>query len=173
MYKLPDHLIIFARWRQQHKNGQVTLNFATHSSYCFSVSLFVNIANESAILTDLSPRPSVCLCVCLSVRKMYCGKTADWIRMRFGVVNGVGQGMGVLDGNDVPRRRRGSFGMNLGRPIETNRDFVAWLCVSLSSCRLGWWWDRWTVQGWAYEVAVHVLREEGQHSGFCVSIGLN
>jgi len=27
-----------------------------------------------------------------------CGKTADWIRMPFGVVSGVGLGMGVLDG---------------------------------------------------------------------------
>jgi len=36
--------------------------------------------------------------VCVCVRKVYCGKTADWIRMPFGVVNGVGQRMGVLDG---------------------------------------------------------------------------
>ena len=32
-YKLPDHSIIFARWRQQHKNGRVTLGFATHFYY--------------------------------------------------------------------------------------------------------------------------------------------
>jgi len=38
-----------------------------------------------------------------------CGKTADQIRMPFGVVNGVGLGMGVLDfGGD--RRREGQFG---------------------------------------------------------------
>jgi len=37
--------------------------------------------------------------LCVSVRKVYCGKTADWIRMPFGVVSdGVGLGMGVLDG---------------------------------------------------------------------------
>jgi len=29
---------------------------------------------------------------------MYCGKTADWIRMPFGMVSGFGRGMGVLDG---------------------------------------------------------------------------
>jgi len=29
---------------------------------------------------------------------VYCGKTADWIRMPFGMVNGVGRWMGVLDG---------------------------------------------------------------------------
>ena len=39
----------------------------------------------------------ICRSVCLSVPKVYCGKTADWIRMPFGVVSGVGLGMGVLD----------------------------------------------------------------------------
>jgi len=34
----------------------------------------------------------------LSVRKEYCGKTAEWILMPFGTVSGVGRGMGVLDG---------------------------------------------------------------------------
>jgi len=38
---------------------------------------------------------SVCLSVC--VWKVYCGKTADWIRMPFRVVSGVRLGMGVLD----------------------------------------------------------------------------
>ena len=41
---------------------------------------------------------SVCVCVGLSVRKVYCGKTAEWIRMPFGMVSGVGTlmyGMGV------------------------------------------------------------------------------
>jgi len=38
------------------------------------------------------------VCVYLSVWKVYCGKTADWIRMPFGMVSGVGRGIGVLDG---------------------------------------------------------------------------
>jgi len=38
------------------------------------------------------------LSACVCVRKVYCGKTADWIRMPFRVVSGVGLGMGVLDG---------------------------------------------------------------------------
>jgi len=38
----------------------------------------------------------------VSVRKVYCSKTADWIRMPFGVMSGVGQGMDALDeGGDV------------------------------------------------------------------------
>jgi len=36
--------------------------------------------------------PSVCLSIRPSVRP------GDWIWMPFGVVNGVGRGMGVLDG---------------------------------------------------------------------------
>ena len=38
------------------------------------------------------------LSVGLSVCKVYCGKTADWIRMLFEVVSGVGRGISVLDG---------------------------------------------------------------------------
>jgi len=52
--------------------------------------------------------------VCLSVRKVYCSKTADWIRMPFGVVSGVGLGMSVLDGGGDRRRGRDSFGSEFG-----------------------------------------------------------
>ena len=41
---------------------------------------------------------------------MNCGKTADQIRMPFGVVNGVGLGMGVLDFGGDRRTGRGSLG---------------------------------------------------------------
>jgi len=41
--------------------------------------------------------------VCLCVRKVYCGKTADSIRMPFGMVSGVGRGMDVLDGSRCPK----------------------------------------------------------------------
>jgi len=48
------------------------------------------------------------------------------MRMPFGVVSGVGQGMGVLDGGGDRRRLRGAeLGVNSGRPIVTNREFVA------------------------------------------------
>ena len=44
------------------------------------------------------------------VVNVYCGKTADWIRMPFGVVSGIGLDMDVLDfGGDRPRGR-GSLG---------------------------------------------------------------
>ena len=50
---------------------------------------------------------------------------ADWIRMLFGMVSGVGRGMGVLDGGGNRQRGRGSLEVNLCCPIVTN---VAWLC---------------------------------------------
>jgi len=47
---------------------------------------------------------------------VYCGKTADWIRMPFGVVSGVGRGMGV-DGVVIVEGEEAVLGVNLGRPI--------------------------------------------------------
>jgi len=44
--------------------------------------------------------------------------------MPFGMMSAVGRGMGVLDGGGDRRRGRGSFGVNLGRPIVTNGDFA-------------------------------------------------
>ena len=44
--------------------------------------------------------------------------------MPFGVVSGIGRGMGVLDG-DGDRRRRGSLGVNEGHPIVASGDFAA------------------------------------------------
>ena len=43
---------------------------------------------------------------------MNSGNTDDWIRMLFGVVSGVGLGMGVLDFAGDRRRGRGSLGVN-------------------------------------------------------------
>jgi len=65
------------------------------------------------------------LLVGLSVRKVYCGKTADYIRMLFGVVSGVGRGMGVLYGMVIVKGKGAVLGVNLGRPIVTNGAFVA------------------------------------------------
>jgi len=48
---------------------------------------------------------SVCRLVCLSVRKMYCGKSAEWIRVPFGLVSGVSW------------RGRSSFGGEFGETL--------------------------------------------------------
>jgi len=50
-------------------------------------------------LDHLSVCWSDCQSVGLSVCRVYCGKTADWIWMLFGVVSGVGPVMGALDGD--------------------------------------------------------------------------
>ena len=89
-----------------------------------SVSLSINIASISANDIDLSPSPSVSLCVCvcvcvsrsvsLPVRKVYCGKMADWIRMPLGMVSGVGRGTDVLDVGGDRRKGRDCFGDEFG-----------------------------------------------------------
>jgi len=53
--------------------------------------------------------------------------------------------MVVLDFGGDRRRGRGSFGVNVGRPIVTNGDFVASLCGSACNDRAVVWrgeWDR-------------------------------
>ena len=62
------------------------------------------------------------LSVC--VRKVYCGKTVDWIWMLFGVVSEVGLGMGVLDGVVIVEREWAVLVVNLGRPIVTSGAFA-------------------------------------------------
>jgi len=47
--------------------------------------------------------------------------------MPFGVVRGVGRGMGVLDGGGDRRREGAVLGVNLGRPIVTNGSFATQL----------------------------------------------
>jgi len=60
-----------------------------------------------------------------SVWWMNCGKRADWMWMPFGAVSGVGQGMDVLDGDEVIKGEGGILGINVGHPTVTNGDFVA------------------------------------------------
>jgi len=45
--------------------------------------------------------------------------------MPFGVVSGVGRGMGVLDGDGYRQKGRGRFRGERGRPIVTSGTFVA------------------------------------------------
>ena len=78
--------------------------------------------------------PSVGLCVVRSVgrsvRNHYPGKTVEWIQMPFGMVGGMGPGIGVLnfDGN---RRREGAV---LGVP---SRDLDSKTADYRLHCRLG------------------------------------
>ena len=59
----------------------------------------VNVSQKTSQLYWYRPVAyPICRSVCLSVWKVYCGKTVEWIWMPFVVVSGVGRGMGVLDG---------------------------------------------------------------------------
>jgi len=60
---------------------------------------------------------SVCLSVCRSVSKVYCGKTAERIQMQFGEVSGVGRGMGILDGSGHRQREGTVWGWMWGIPL--------------------------------------------------------
>jgi len=62
------------------------------------------VLEQTCRLSHLSVRLSVCRWMSC------CGKTADWIWMPFGVVSGVGRGMGVFDGSGDRRTGRDSFG---------------------------------------------------------------
>jgi len=53
--------------------------------FIFSTLLFINIASVSGNGVELSPSPSVGL----SVWKLYCGRTADWIQLP--VITGIFQ----------------------------------------------------------------------------------
>jgi len=56
---------------------------------------------------------------------MYCGKTADWIRMPFDLVCGVIRGLSVLDGVVIIQGERAVLRVNLGHPIVISGDLVA------------------------------------------------
>jgi len=85
-----------------HATARYSLSAIEYSTRCsrkiISASLCISKASVSAHLTDLSPSPSVALCVCVSVGKCTVVKTAEWIRMPFGMVSGVSRMMDVLDG---------------------------------------------------------------------------
>ena len=69
----------------------------------------------------------------LSVCPVHCGKTADRIRMPFGIVGRTGPGMRQIVGFVDRSTGRGTFGANLGRAIVTNGDFTTYVCGSAAT----------------------------------------
>jgi len=63
--------------------------------------------------------------------------------MPFGVVSGIGLGMGVLNFGGDRRRGKDSLGVNVWRSIVTNGKFVASLCRSAQSNRAVIWRGEW------------------------------
>ena len=55
---------------------------------------------------------------------MYCGKTAEWIRVPFGIVSGVSRIMGVLHRVVIVEGEGAVLGVNFGRPVVTNGTFA-------------------------------------------------
>jgi len=73
------------------------------------------------------------------------------IQMPFGVVSGVGWGMGVLDGVVIIGVEGAVVGVNLGRPIVTNWAFVAYLYGSAWTDQALIWHVEWGAQHWCME----------------------
>ena len=83
---------------------------------------------------------TICRSVCMYVRtyvrlsiQCNCGKTADRIRMPFGIIGRTGPGMRRVVGFGDRSTGRGYFGANLGRGIVTNGDFTAYVCDSAAT----------------------------------------
>ena len=76
---------------------------------------------------------SVCACVGASARRsVLCivEKTADRIRMPFGIIGRTGPGMRHVVGFGNRLTGRYTFGANLVRAVVTNGDFTAYVCES-------------------------------------------
>ena len=72
-------------------------------------------------------RRSVGRTVGLSVCPVHCGKTANRIRMPFGVMSRTGPGMGQVVRFGDRSTGRGTFGANIGCAVVTNGDFTAYV----------------------------------------------
>ena len=71
--------------------------------------------------------------ICRSVCPVHCGKTADRIRMPFGIIGRTGPGMRQVVGYGDRSTGRGTFGANLGLAVGTNGDFTAYVCDSAAT----------------------------------------
>jgi len=60
--------------------------------------------------------------------------------------------------------------VNVGRPVVTNGDFVAWLCGSAYSDRAVVWRSEWVGQGIDVLDGVHVRQGKGAVSGMVSGI---
>ena len=76
--------------------------------------------------------PYVRTCVGLSVG-LSRGKTADRIRMLFGIIGRTGAGMRQIVEFGIGPREGVLLGPNLGRAIVTNVDFTAYVCDSTAT----------------------------------------
>ena len=86
-----------------------------------------------------SVSPYVRTCVGRSVCPLHCEKTADRIRMPFGIIARTGPGMRQVVGFGDRSTGRGTFVGELRRAIVTNGDFTAYVCDSASTVEAAVW----------------------------------
>ena len=100
----------------------------------------VALVAQRPIVVKLSRERSVGLsvraCVLASVCPVHCGKTADRIRMPFGIIGRTGPGMRQIVGFGDRSTRRGTFQGEFGAPhCITNGEFTAYVCDSAATRR--------------------------------------
>ena len=76
---------------------------------------------------------TICRSVGLSVCPVHCGKTADRIRIPFGIVGRTGPGMRQVVGFRDRSTGRGTFGGEFGARHCTKRAFTAYACYSAAT----------------------------------------
>ena len=87
------------------------------------------VALQRPIVVKLSHGRSVGRSVCL----VHCGKTADRIRMPFGIIGRTDPGMRQVVGSKIGKREGVLLGANLWRAMVTNGDFTAYVCDSAAT----------------------------------------
>jgi len=100
-----------------------------------SVLLSINIIEREHSWYTIVAYP-ICRSVCLSVgQESILWHVTDWIRMPFGVVSGVGQGIGILDGVHLPWGEGEALGFFLF-PLVWIAYFLKQKCILLVCDRL-------------------------------------
>ena len=84
-------------------------------------------------IVKLSRERSVGRSVCQLVCPVHCGKTADRIRMPFGVIGRTGPGMRQIVGFGDRSTEGVLLGANLGCAIVTHGDFTVYICDDAST----------------------------------------
>ena len=110
------------------------LLFCHHPKYLCHVVIRPRRSRSAAACSRQTfPWISVGASVCASVCPVHCGKTADRIRMPFGIIGRTGPEMRQVVWFGIGPRKRVLLGANLGRAIVTNGDFTAYVCDSAAT----------------------------------------
>ena len=106
-----------------------TANEATLLGRVAVVKGVAGYSHQNFPVDDLSVGRSVSASVC----PVHCEKTAERVRMPFGIVGRTGPGMRQVVGFGDRSTGRGTFGSELGRAVVTKGDLTAYVCDSAST----------------------------------------